>query len=413
MAVNTLRFFRGISFLIVLVAWIFVPSAQAHTTALGVFYAASINPTTHVTSIWEINTTTTRRILTVSYLNPATPADLFPEHEHEALLSAIEQGSFLATTAGTPGVTQAIQGVWQLDSDQLLVQTNTETCDRVAGGCYGYFEFLLADIATGSLTSLHQIEYHNDGAEKSWAGCPSTVHIDTVLPNPEFSKFAFTLKPTGDCYPNPDQSQAYVVDFATLPVQITEIPLANGLSWSPSGTNLAYYVKDACQSSTCVTSLYVQSSAPQLIEQAPLFNATPLFTAWVDDQTVMYQWHFSESSEEPYFLIWHDLNNHTKVEVPLPYYFLSNGMFYLKTHLLGLSYPGGKLLGLPTQPEFTVLAEFPASYPIFYNSRFNSYLFTHLQGSEVTVIDAEFDQFTLNLADFIPSETVIYVAPGR
>jgi hypothetical protein len=294
----------------------------------------------------------------------------------------------------------------------------------VTGGCYGYFEFLLADIETGNLTGLHKVEYHNDVVERFWSGCTpgSSVYIGTVLPSPGQNKFAFTVKPTETCYPNPDKSQAYVVDFSTLPVGITEIPLADGISWSPSGAILTYYVKDACQVSTCVTSVYIQSiypaSTPTRIEQASLFHTTPLFTAWLDDHTVMYQWRPSESSEGPYYLIWYDINNNNKVSSPLPQNFLQNGMFYLsreQSHLLGLSYPGSVLLGLSMQKEYTVLADFPAFGPIFYNSRFSGYIFTRLQGADVTVIDAELDQFSLNLSNFIPSstgETFVYVSPG-
>lgn len=396
-------------------------SAQAQKPRL--FYFVTKDNNSHSTSIWQANTQTNvaQRLTTVRLINSETPNSIFPEHELSELNAAINRGSFLQSNVNTPGVTQAVTGVWLLDSNRLLVQTSNDVCDRVAGGCYGYFEFLTLDIPSTSLTSLLKVDYHNV-AVQSWSECPlgAAVYIDSVLPNPTQNSFAFTLRPISSCHPM-SRSQAYIVDYAASPIAVSEIPFAGGVAWSPDGTYLAYYSRDTCQDIMCATSVKLLSISPGAIPititSASFPFTTPLFVEWLDDRTVMYQWLLSlgGTADGTRVLRWHDIMDNHSLEVSaLP--FQQNGVYHLnrdQLHIFAV-YPDGSAVGLKAEKVFHAVSAFPSVANISYNSRFPQYLFINLESSKITVVDSNLIQASIDLADFVSPllETVIFVTNG-
>lgn len=312
-------------------------------------------------------------------------------------------------------------GVWLLDSNRLLVQTSNDVCDRVAGGCYGYFEFLTLDIPSASLTSLLKVDYHNT-AVQNWSECPlgAAVYIDSVLPNPTQNSFAFIIRPLSTCQPV-SRSQAYIVNYAALPITLTEIPFAGGVAWSPDGTYLAYYSRDTCQDMICTTSVKLLSMSPGAIPititSASFLFTTPLFVEWMDNRTVMYQWLVSPggTADGTRVLRWHDIVDNYSLEVSaLP--FQQNSVYHLnrdQSHIFGV-YPDSSAVGLAVEKVFNVVSAFPSVAYTSYNSKFPGYLFINLESGNVTVVDSSLNQSTINLVDFVSPtlETVVFVTNG-
>lgn len=388
-------------------------------------FAVTRNSDSLTSSIWEINPTTgdARQILSLGYSHLGTPRSAFSENELSAFNLGIERGIIQGRTADDMGMIQNIRRVWLFEVNRLLAEISYEVCDRRPGGdCYGYFEFIEVDAITGDYTSLFQVDFHHSIAEQ-WEGCRPSVYVDTVLLNPTQEKLAFTLKPVDPCYPFPDASYGYLVDYSSHPVQQTPIPFADGISWSPDGNTLAYFTKEACHDSVCDTSIRVLTpsigAVPVTLINSTLYDLTPLFTAWRDERTVLFQWRDTASSEAPLLLAWHDILDKSIVFDSMPQAFFPASVYYLnheQSYLFGLSTPDRSLLAMPTEKAFAVDQSFPDIGRVFYNSRYDDFLITiDREIQNAVLIDANMGALSLPLSSLLasyPGEVITFVSPG-
>ena len=154
------------------------------------------------TTLWRFDIAENRAtaLLRLGAVNPATPRQLFPQSEREALDAAVARGSYTRGDSDTPGVSQDIARVWQLDTFTLLILQQFDVCQRPLEGCYGFYHFGLLDLASGEITRLLDFPYTHAGTD-TWDGCPEGVRIwiEDVLPNPQRRVIAFTVRPRVRC----------------------------------------------------------------------------------------------------------------------------------------------------------------------------------------------------------------------
>jgi hypothetical protein len=387
-------------------------------------YAVSGDSESGSSHIWEIDTAAggARLVLTLPPLSPASPRQAFSTVELQALNTAIETGGYTRSNPDTPGIAQRIQQLWLVDDSHLLLQTTNEVCDRPNAGCFGYHEFLIADIRSAHLTSLWKLDYHPT-AVQHWAGCDmsTSVGIDTVSIHPSQEKFAFTLKPASTCLGYDQHITAFIVDYTAIPVTVRQIDQADGLAWSADGRLLAYYTRTNCTAELCDTSILVASTnavdTPTVIQQTSINRRTPLFTAWTGNNTLLYQWPDfpSESSETTLSLVQYSLRENTYV-MRRNARFLSNSVYQLDPRLIGIR-TDQTIVALPSQSDSAPVPLASGVRQAFYNQRYNDFVLVNLdiQAGTVEVITETLQHFTLNLSDFFTAEfaqTIYAVTPG-
>ncbi|WP_119065648.1 hypothetical protein [Aggregatilinea lenta] len=423
------RFLRRFLFVLLVAASVSghfdIAPSIAQRFAPDTFYAVTWNIAT-MTTIWEVDLPRDeiREVLTLNYYDSITLRESLSEHELAAFNADVGQGIFQGKTADDVVImTQAIAGVWLVSPGWLLAEIVHMACDTLPGDdCYGFYEFALIDTATGSRSTLLDVDYHHRAAGE-WTGCGPRILIDTVLPNPGQDKFAFTIKPVGHCYSFQNASYGYILDYSQPSAQLTPIPFADGLSWSPDGVMLAYATKDACRDSVCTASIQVldasAGSEAVILNSAELYHVTPLFTTWSDERTVIYEWRDTASSEVPIFLVWQDALDGGLTPTAVSQAFFSNSVYGLgkaQPTLVGLSYPVRALIALTTKNEAAVRQIASEVGQVFYNSRYNDYLIVaDRQLQSATVIDANLDMQDLPLADLFaahPDERIVCLSPG-
>lgn len=391
-----------------------------------VFYFLSIDNQTKNTSIWAANAGTVNadKLLTVDYKNLSTPNQLFSSHEVAVLNSAISQGAYSRATPDTSGVFQTIQAVWLIDEGNLLIQTSNEICQSPFLNCYGFYELFILNLVSGNLSSIYKVDYHSE-LTRDWDGCGenSIIHIDQVLLHPYEPKFSLTVKPAVPCSTDQEKSVAIIADYLKAPTTIVLIPLASGLSWSPDGQYLAFYSQDHCMT-MCTASIYVMdgtNTTPTILHHAPLANQTPLFTQWIDNRTLIYQWRVSQHAdyEVPLTLFWHDVIDNITGVVPLNLEFESSQVFQLnnggEVNLVGVLQSNRSIVGFSGQRDADTFVSFPPANLIYSNNKFSKYAFTHLQDNRVDVIDVNLNLSTMDLDHFLPPDThelIYFVSPG-
>lgn len=406
--------------------WILVSQISSNLNNLASLYLVSDNQNTQNTTIWEYSLTNnqTRLIYEMDLLGDVSPDDSFSDHERQRLAQSIERGEFPAEALTEYTTLNRISGIWPLSDAELLVLTRHDVCSPTAMlYCYGHFEFLVVDLAASNFASrsLLKFDFH-DRVVEDWVECTSEtgLTIDAVNPSPDEKHFVFTVRPLSRCYPLQDHSAAYLVDYENATtVKITN---ANGVSWSPDGTKLAYYLRGDCDDTACESSINlfdVQSQTSTTLYAAPLYYSSAVFTTWTDDTTVMFQWLVSpDGGEGTYTQFWQNIVDHTiQQRVVLPHlvdrvYALRDGDVSSTVALI----PYNHTLGFsPTFPQSSGVVELFPVTNAFYNSRFNAYLPVNLDDDHVQVIRADLQISTLDLSDFhraFPDERIVYVAVG-
>jgi len=398
----------------------------AQNPSPNTFYLLTYNQNAETETVWEVNTTegSSRNIFTINNILRESPRTAFPESEFDLFEEAITAGAFPARMADLAAVGQNIAGIWSLDSEHLLVLTIHHISNVYWGYLFGYYEFLILNIPDGSLTSLTKLAYHNVSLMQSW-GCEptfTTLSINSVIPNPVSSMFAFTVTANHQWCAN-QLGQTYLVDYSLSPSEITEIAGASEISWSPDGTFLAYITRDICETSRdCPVKYYVlpvsTGSEPVLIIQYEFSRLSPAFISWTDSQTVLYQYDLPPT-ENPLNLAWYDVVENNTDSIQWNTFDLTH-VDYLQAneaHLLVATQGAGwnaELLIMRFTDDLEIVDRLPLRQR-FYNSKFNQYLFLGLGGDATTVLDAYGNLTPLDLSLYLPpdqSETVYYLAPG-
>lgn len=397
--------------------------AQATAQALGpdIFYFISYNETSESNTIWEASmiSENSRPILTLEGQSNQSPREAFPESEFLRLEDAISRGVFWASVADASHIGQETLGVWGLDSERLLVLASYYVSHAYYHELLGYYEFSILNIPDGTLSSLTKIAYYQPLAG-DWGCDPNTpVWVSDVKPNPTSDRFAYTLK-IEDRWCSSHRGQTYIVDYSTSPAEITEIPWANKIAWDPDGAQLAYTTRALCGDHDCPAGYYTLSmtpgATPTMIDQHEIYGTSPTPISWLNNQSVVYQYD-EPPTENPLAVGWYDLTQAlftpSQFDVGLSGF---SSIIYLhreQTHLL---------IGFDTdQSEFNLMrftddletVDTLPSDSIYYNSRFNQYVFLGLGDNSTQILDADANLFPLDLAPFTPSgETIHYLAPG-
>jgi hypothetical protein len=399
-----------------------VQSVDAQFVEIGEVLVVSNNSTTRQSHIWKINpvTNTIESLWALDFLSSETPNDIFPQVELDALNSAVAQGSFLQGTADNLKVGRRFQAAWLLEPTLLLALTGNEVCDRVAGGCFGYYEFLLIDSQTNSVSSLSKISYH-DSLLADWECTPDVlVTMGEVLPNPKYSTFAFTIYSSDTCGLYLTGTHTYIIQYSSTSI-LYELDMAAGISWSPNGEKLAYYTRTNCATPACDTTvnvLDVNSGAVSSLREGLHIYNQPMFTVWLDNEFVMYQWLVSPTGGEGTLTVfWHNTSNGNEFSHLLDKPFLATEMYYLENggaSLLGIR-NDQIALGLSAQPNWNPVTTISNITRIFYNSKYNSYVFTNSAVNGVmNIVHADLNTSTIDLRDIIPpDEAIAFVSPGN
>ncbi|MBZ0099095.1 MAG: hypothetical protein K8F30_08425, partial [Taibaiella sp.] len=242
----------GVILLLMVTASLSRETSAQDTVFQKPFYVLTKNITTQVSTLWNIKpgSGSITPVFSLAAVSASSPDTAFSQHEKTVVQAAVDGSIISADWVSSQNIMrQTIQGVWQIAEKRLLLQTATEFCEPISHSvCFGYFEFLILDTDPPSnLQSILKVDYH-DSILEHWPHCNvnrDTVYLNQILLNPKESYFALTLKAAKDCYGG-GKSQTRIVDFTHLPVTVGELPNAEGLSWSPDGSRLAYYVDENC-----------------------------------------------------------------------------------------------------------------------------------------------------------------------
>lgn len=404
-----------------------VGSVLGKTLILDQFYFVSVHNQTQTETIWEANGTNSdlRAIMRVQRNDSeTTPLQKFSPNE----LRVLNDANTFNISAHTPGITRIIEGIWLLDEARLLGLTINRICDRPLEGCFGYYEFLAIDAVTGYSTSLLKIDIH-DPVVNAWKNCSvlSAVVIGNVLinPSPRINQFAFTVFPKDSCQGYQRQAEVRIVDYSTLPPTVTTLSKTHGISWSPDGQNLAYFTRENCAAQLCDTAIRTATTTAPTLVYKELYRGSqyylqPLFVTWLDNRTVIYS-ALKEpgTAEQPLSTFWSDIVDHSQGTFPVQWVFVHSQVYRLEdqgiSNLIATKYPEMSTVGFSSQRINPTVVDLPLINGLFYNSRFNHYAFTLIQGTTINLIDAELDQSTIRLVHFdaiAPNETIIWLVPG-
>lgn len=315
-------FLVGLILLLMFTASLSRETSAQDTSFQKPFYVLTKNMTTQVSTVWNIKPDSggITPVFSLAAVSASSPDMAFSQHEKTVVQAAVDGSIIPADWMSSQNIMrQTIQGVWQITAKRLLLQTATEFCEPISHSvCFGYFEFLILNTDNPSnLQSILKVDYH-DSILESWPRCnvnSDTVYFNQILLNPKESYFALTLKAAKDCYGG-GKSQTRIVDFTHLPVTVTELPNAEGLSWSPDGRRLAYYVNENC--SGCPVSINVYSLDNSNTTTLKTYTAIPApvmpITGWENDTTLFYQWVKLNLDNFDTVLISHDLVSGDEVE---------------------------------------------------------------------------------------------------
>ena len=390
------------------------------------FYVLTSNIETLSTTLWEaeVSSRSLHEIYSIDSTESVSPRSDFPVDEITDLDSAQSAGSVPLINPDGTGFFQHISGAWLVDTQEILVLEQNEVCDRVNGGyCYGYYDFVLVDMVSGQATSLYKLSYHGSIFDSWECIFQRGLVVNQVLPNPVHDQVAVEVK-AFDCSSETKQPAAgIIIDFSNATAQITNLPQAAGLSWSPDGSYLAYFVRPACLTSDImsVNVLPVNPDGqPITLRDEPQYCQNTMFVGWADNETVVYPWKpGSNDSEVPSEFFSHDITTNETSTVDQERILFDNTLFRLAdtedTVLLGNQY-NGELAAISTQDLSDVQSLSLGTNQVFYNSRFNQYMFTDLSDTDVLRVNADLSTNTIDLSSLmtqIPKERVFYITPGH
>lgn len=387
------------------------------------FFAIITNIYTSDTAILEVASygEDTRTVYTLPLQNTSTPREAFSAHEFAQLENA---GLFPVEQFDAKSITQRLTQVWQVNASQLLAQVNTEFCYRVID-CWGYYEFLLIELASGDAVSLLTIDYH--AQENENLGCPvgHQVFVDRVLPNPTQDSFVFTVKDSYGCSSN--TALIYLIEFSEIPAQVIEMPLGENIAWSPDGSTLTYITRDNCEYMMCVMRIvnFDGGFGNKILTQIPLYYGADVFAVWLDSDTLIYQAKegTTGSSEAGDAIFGHETAEGSYLLGIPPSGFLANQVWYLEDGMHE-SFVGRRQGAANTydafsvSPEFAIQETFSLEGIVYSNSRYNAYLFAvslnpDEQGNGVHMVDAQLNLTSIDIAAILPQDYSLYsLAPG-
>lgn len=310
-------------------------------------------------------------------------------------------------------IEQNIQGVWLLDPSHLLILKFNYVGNMLKD--HGYYEFIILNKITGMIISLFNLDAHYE-MPGSWVDCyspvpPSPVSIQQVLPHPQLDMFAFSIRSVsrygcGAFIPY----QIFIVDYSSYPVEVKIISRGEGISWSLDGGKLAYLTRDYCNDeSQCLTSLWVASTealdSPTLFQRAMFSGHASIFTAWLDNETLLYEW--TEIPEGDVSPVIATINVIDKFRI-----IVSDPASFGRIYVLGKKPPalvgeGDQSLLAVRMPEFAAfpIALMPVA-DIAYNSRYNDTVivaFDNRQAyqSDYMIVDHQLRRSMLDFSQYL------------
>ncbi len=250
-----------------------------------------INNGSYQSEIWEyhIGTPKAKRIL-VLQSNRQTIGKSFSVNELSHLRDYVEQHDYLEKGWAEKNPPKSYtDSVWRFDSTHLLIRIGYEVQDGWARmgdsatrGRFGYYEYLLVDLANvPKVTSFFKMDYHA-AAYKDWSllGTNPFVFPRSLQLNPSQSKLVLLLTPQSVFCPWQICSSILILDYFGAPIQTTLISLATNPVWSPDGKHLAYlHTKCINQFKDCTTNLEVMSTDDGSRETIPDW-AYSTFIGW-------------------------------------------------------------------------------------------------------------------------------------
>ncbi|MEP7284670.1 MAG: hypothetical protein ABI947_02745 [Chloroflexota bacterium] len=383
------------------------------------FYVITQNNALRRSTIWSIDPANAhaKSIVALNEVSQLKADEVLSQREL-SVMQSFSQKETLSPQSAT--IKQYFQQIQRLDTMQLMLLSNNDVCNRnTMNLCFGYYELLRLNTSDPSkMTSLLKIDYHPKVFDE-W-GCirPTNepIIIDHLLINPKHDVLVYTLRASHNCYTKQVTAQTVIVDFSKLPVSITEIPMARGVSWSPDGNRLAYYSVNDCPSVGCETSvniitLFNGSSTPltkgtkstvATITLAP--NTFTLSTGWINNNTLLYQWY--GGIEEGAVLVSYNLDSGIQRIIHLKDAASVNGLYYMNpNHMIFQDQTSLKDIsgfGNDNLP----MNNLNSAQQVFYNSRFTDrLLFSNQIGclQQIFLIDAvTLKSMSIDLSSVLP-----------
>ncbi len=406
-----------------------LPLHSANSKDLNVrFYTLSENAVTSRSSLWQITDhVPAKALFTINSLATTEHDIALSDHEQGLLKSAINNGGFSTDAAYPKRLIRKMLRQWPLGDSHFLLQITNAICDPIYSAiCYGYDELIDLDVNQPQTPrSLLKIDYH-DKMLDSWTGCLSKIpqihfSVTDVVPNPTQNKLALIIKGSG-CYSNLLNSLVFMIDFSSSVLKITQMPLADGLSWSPDGTQFAYFSLTDCQYEICNLSFNVLSA--QNVNSATLVSARAsqrqqqLLSGWVNNNLIVFRWPKLldlSSNYDDYEIVtkYFNLKIAEQLELTGSNYSDPSGDFYLikgSFMFVGTWGVTGNSPASQSSLMSSMVTNFANAKQVFFNSRYPDKVILSDQQNciqSATVIDSTLTQFSLDLSrDFPANECV-------
>ncbi len=413
---------------IVLSCCLSVDGVLAQTNNLsGNLLLTTRNDNTQKSTIWNVDSSndTVSPVFSLDFYAQLAPNDVLSLREKSIVQNAANQGIIDQNRLTTPAISQYIIAAWQLDSTNILFETAVDFCEPIGHSvCFGYYEFSKLNLISNPSTpqSLFQLDYHHSVLDQ-WSSCNNIgniIHIDYVAINPVADQVALTIKAINNCHGD-GKSEAIIFDFSQTGANPVEIPLADGISWSPNGTRLGYSTRDTCASTSilCTFSIGFYSVPTNTLTVLNSSNELPSqaasITNWKDDNNIVYQSSALAGDTFDYRIVQRSLDTSLETVAFVGPTHLTN--YYRLQHnstiLIGYQNQG-KWAQAFSFTETTPLANFDYIDGVFSNNRYPEFIILQNNDSnQLTMLDSDLQSVVINLyTEIPPSELLINVSPA-
>jgi hypothetical protein len=389
------------------------------------FYAIGYSESESLYVIWKVDADAPQLIYHLSAVSLLPVTEMLSEREVRGFLGACE-GVF-AIDPGNPPVKQMILGVWQIDANQLLIQTYRQLCiSSYSVYCFGDTRLSILDVRMNDEIEIWRLDC-SDQLISTYVGCfpPDMTRVVDIAFNPTNHKIAVGVKAFWDrFYDVTTLATVIILDLNDPFAPITQIDSAEYPIWSLDGQKLAYSSKACFQGCTTTLSVYdVQSNASSIIQSASLFFGFPVVFGFDGSDILVYQWQNIPLGDapRPTIIVSHDLVTGQMDETIFEAMFFTGNFLSLVTHT-GLTLIGQMHNGDVAQTLYIVNGEavvgisIPQVHSIFYNGRYPQYVFlagTQSSTLQFAVLTADGNQYSIDLTNVIPVGYIVeYLSPA-